>query len=536
MAIELTTADSSTIESIRETLSAAETSRLEATKNDSRVISTEFSDTTITFQAVEFEGPAGTLGRLTVTFPSTDELYQRQLLRRLRIKYDEGGNDFRYNYSNVKVTINPGEGQIVANVLGMEWSSNNDVYDIYVDQAPTSDPFTVISIEFDYKFVNTVGLDVPNDVFGIATDDDDIDIVSGRDINLQAADDVYITAGSEFELEHNRLDGQSEEQGIELITNNDGNQYRWTFDFQGKLRLPGSSAQITTENDYGIRIGTGDLNSAPSSHIKVGGDEAFEIFGGPPGYSYKFDRKNTLTLPPSGTLSADGGAFNDGYLQWLGGASGDGFGYTTLELHPDSTRSSSDQYLIIDPTAGEPPHIHIRAGGTQDSSGAVLFLGGENSHVKVGAGGNPPITIASNNNNFIFNTDGSLIFPDSTAQSTAYLTGQLTVLLSADTEVGAEGYTVESLSGANVIVFAPRVGYTDSAFHSVTIPAPNYAGQKLTLLNVSSQGTVTVNWTFQGDGNLSTSVESGYNSDLTAFITPGQGLIWWETNSYSWGV
>ena len=218
------------------------------------------------------------------------------------------------------------------------------------------------------------------------------------------------------------------------------------------------------------------------------------------------------------------------------GDSGDGNGYNTLQLHPDSSRSGYDQYIIIDPTSGEPPHIHIRAGGTQDSSGAVLFLGGENSHVKVGAGANPPITIASNNNNFIFNSDGSLIFPDTTVQSTAYQFGQLTVLLSADTEVGAEGYTVESLSGANVIVFAPRVGYTDSAFHTVTIPAPDYPGQKLTLLNVYSQGTVTVNWTFQGEGNLSTGVESGYNKDLTALITPDQGLIWWETNSYNWGV
>lgn len=409
---ELTSLSPETISFIRETLSAAETFRLEAPKSDNRSID-NYGDTTVTFLSSEGEGPEGTLGRLTVTFPPTDEHYARQLLRRLRIKYDQNNNDFRYNYSNVKVTINPGEGEIVSNVLGMEWSSNNDVYDIYVDQAPTSDPFTVSSIDFDYKFVNTVGLDVPNDVFGIATDDDDIDIVSGRDINLQAADDVYISAGDEFELVNNRLDNQNEDEGIRIITNNDGNQYTWTFDFQGKLRLPGDSGlQIAPEEDYGVRIGTGDLSTAPSSHIKVGGNSAFEIFGGPPGYSYKFDKKNTLTLPPSGTLSADGGDFNSGYLQWLGGASGDGYGYTTLELHPDSTRSEFDQYIIIDPTAGEPPHIHIRAGGTQDSSGAVLFLGGENSHVKVGAGANPPITIASDNNNFIFNPDGYLIFPD----------------------------------------------------------------------------------------------------------------------------
>jgi hypothetical protein len=46
---------------------------------------------------------------------------------------------------------------------------------------------------------------------------------------------------------------------------------------------------------------------------------------------------------------------------------------------------TSDQYLIIDPTA--PNHIHIRAGGTQDASTADLFIGGERNHVRVSDGG-----------------------------------------------------------------------------------------------------------------------------------------------------
>jgi len=66
-----------------------------------------------------------------------------------------------------------------------------------------------------------------------------------------------------------------------------------------------------------------------------------------------------------------------------GTASGDGYGLGTLELVPDGD-ITSDQYLIIDPTA--PNHIHIRAGGEQDASGADVFIGGERNNVRVSDG------------------------------------------------------------------------------------------------------------------------------------------------------
>lgn len=67
--------------------------------------------------------------------------------------------------------------------------------------------------------------------------------------------------------------------------------------------------------------------------------------------------------------------------------SGDGYGFDTIKLIPDATlhfdnaNYNNHQYLIIDPTY--PNHIHIRAGGAQDASTAELFLGGENTNVKV---------------------------------------------------------------------------------------------------------------------------------------------------------
>ena len=72
-----------------------------------------------------------------------------------------------------------------------------------------------------------------------------------------------------------------------------------------------------------------------------------------------------------------------------GTASGDGYGNGTIELVPDAelitNEYQEDQYLIIDPTA--PNHIHIRAGGAQDSSNADLFLGAERTHVRVSDSG-----------------------------------------------------------------------------------------------------------------------------------------------------
>jgi hypothetical protein len=89
-------------------------------------------------------------------------------------------------------------------------------------------------------------------------------------------------------------------------------------------------------------------------------------------YEWQFGSQGYLTLPGGGEIinSPD--------------SSGDGSGYSTLQLDPDNTLET-DQYIIIDPTA--PNHIHIRAGGEQDASGADLFIGGERNNVRVSDGG-----------------------------------------------------------------------------------------------------------------------------------------------------
>ena len=92
-----------------------------------------------------------------------------------------------------------------------------------------------------------------------------------------------------------------------------------------------------------------------------------------------------------------------------GTASGDGYGYATVEIVPDNNLYNNHQYLVVDPTS--PNHIHIRAGGDVDNSNAELIFGGEASNFKVTSGQNPYVYITSNNNTWQFSTDGMLYLP-----------------------------------------------------------------------------------------------------------------------------
>lgn len=52
-----------------------------------------------------------------------------------------------------------------------------------------------------------------------------------------------------------------------------------------------------------------------------------------------------------------------------------------LNIIPGPQYTSTEQYIVIDPTA--PDHIHIRGGGPIDNCNAELTLGGENNNVIV---------------------------------------------------------------------------------------------------------------------------------------------------------
>ena len=196
--------------------------------------------------------------------------------------------------------------------------------------------------------------------------------------------------------------------------------------------------------------------------------------------------------------------------------SSDGLGYDTIKLIPDAaldynSEYTNHQYIIIEPTTGEPPHVHIRSGGTIDNSTADLLLGGELNHVKVSdtnatviistdAGGEgstrewafgpsghlqfpggsngrigedePGLVVYSdlnfgiltnlanteNSKSWIFTNDGSLTFPDATVQTTAFTTSPTLNVLKIDdgvhekfqTKVDATGTITHDCSAGHI--------------------------------------------------------------------------------------
>jgi len=113
---------------------------------------------------------------------------------------------------------------------------------------------------------------------------------------------------------------------------------------------------------------------------------------------------NSIVLYANNIISGD-----ESKILSVANSSGDGAGATTLELVPDVSLISSDRFVIIDPT--DPTHVHIRAGGTINNSSADLYLGGENSHVRIASGENPDVFITANNYTWAFYDGGELNAP-----------------------------------------------------------------------------------------------------------------------------
>jgi hypothetical protein len=208
--------------------------------------------------------------------------------------------------------------------------------------------------------------------------------------------------------------------------------------FQGETGRTGDPGEqgISGYSGYSGAEGISGYSGAVGEQ-GVQGDSGISGYSGAEGIS-GYSGYSGATGEP-GTPASTGDITFDGVkIQGAGTASGDGYGYSTIELVPDtdlyaiSTSSgafgnSGGQYLIIDPTS--PQHIHIRAGGPIDQAPAQLILGGEKANVTVRDQDNSYqekhyVTIntestASTHHSWIFGDDGSLTFPDSSIQTTA---------------------------------------------------------------------------------------------------------------------
>lgn len=222
-------------------------------------------------------------------------------------------------------------------------------------------------------------------------------------------------------------------------------------------------------------------NNTSVDEIRPFGETAFYLDGSPPA------EKLTLMMFDGVRTHRDSKVLSPGVLWGSNADAGDGSGADTIKLIPDAElfANGSDQYIVVDPTDGEPGHIHIRAGGTQDSSGADLYIGGEQTHVKV----------SDINDNVVIRTStlGEGIFPHSWIFDN---TGNLTLPASGNIRYGNARLSLNENNGINVYlttttddttaVFMTTTGIQTYARESVSL----YAGTTLNTLETAYNNKV----------------------------------------------
>lgn len=216
---------------------------------------------------------------------------------------------------------------------------------------------------------------------------------------------------------------------------------------------------------------------------------------------YNFTVDYGLTLNNANITATT--ANNPGAINWVGNSSGDGNGYTTIQMVPDETVFGNDQYLIIDPTGGSPGHIHIRAGGTQDNSSADLFLGGENSYVKLPAGQDPNVQLAANTHVWTFGSAGAygeLTLP--AGEGAIRTIDDTLALVSFNTTTGNANSVYLGSSGGLGFNDQEIGGNWLEIFRSGTEPEIRVPVGRGNLNIQTAEGGNVYNWTFDNTGNL----------------------------------
>ena len=332
-----------------------------------------------------------TTGSIAVQMGNDSGLYLNDLLSRW-VQYFDGNLDFPYNYSDVSLVINPGTTNLSTTVTNV--ISDGGTPPLYTITLGTTDPGPIVvdDIDFNYTYINTIGLDTVNDYFGMATGDDDIDIRSGQDIDLVAADDIWMSAGDNLQLLLVNLDDSSSSHGIKIVTETTASTKTWTFRFDGSLELPeGLSLPTQTNKGYDLSTNlTGPtlrLSNDSQNQVIVTGPAATEnnsyaqriVIQGQRGYG------STSTQGEGGDIyiwGGIGGETNDNSNGWGpgGGSGGD------VKLRGGEGLNDTGGYVRIEggnvahfstSTTGDAGFVEITGGDVEEDNNAVSSLGGD---------------------------------------------------------------------------------------------------------------------------------------------------------------
>ena len=256
---------------------------------------------------------------------------------------------------------------------------------------------------------------------------------------------------------------------------------------------------------------------------------------------WKFDQAGTLTLPKASKISevipGTGAAANVIVIQSASSILNTSF--ATLPPAPISNYAVPGTDIVVNVTwntNGEDyhsPRFEVVNGGTGHTGGGQ-FGGGEVltvPYVDMGISGGgdwtwyvsdlaSDVVLAAGLNEWTFGGDGTLTFPDATAQTTAHIQGEQVFTL----DTGSTAYA-PTVVDFNLLFVTSAVGYSETDPTSVTLPA-GVPGQRLVIFNGYNLATLTVN-----PGPVGRDISSGV---VAEFIYSGFDGLWmplYGTNS-----
>jgi hypothetical protein len=162
-----------------------------------------------------------------------------------------------------------------------------------------------------------------------------------------------------------------------------GNSRTWNFLANGALTYPDGTLMFNDSDAFHIASGNFILSMGANANVAS---------------TWEFDRTGNFTLPQGGSIYS--------LSTTPSGSPGN-----TIILQPAGKGVTTNQQLLVYPTAGDGDHIHMTSGNLYQTE---LFLGSDNLYVKLANTGN--VVINSNDDNgsygqWTFGTNSALTVP-----------------------------------------------------------------------------------------------------------------------------